>query len=344
MSSKPFLSVVVVGRNDNYGGDFTQRLQNCITWNTKFLEQNKIDTEFILVNWNPVEENKPLSDEIDWPKKRNHVNYRILTVSSDLHKTFINPEIRDTVPLFEFIAKNVGIRRATGEYLLLINGDILIHPKIFESINSAFLKEKTYYRVDRLDYESTNDLSVENLYEKGFMLFKKGFYYQLKSWLDKKKQIKRLDKINRWKVDWNLWKFKHEAILKYLMFTIDYNNGGFQAHCQASGDFMLMKRAHWLEMKGYPEYTSISTHTDSLFTILAKARFNEVVFDVPVFHQAHERRYGWGDIQKQNEKFAKAYRFFEGVAIVVRENRPIEEFLNDDEWGLADIQIPEKSF
>lgn len=344
MSSKPFLSVVVVGRNDNYGGDFTQRLQNCISWNTKYLEQNKIYTEFILVNWNPVEENKSLVEEIDWPKNRNYVRYRVLTVSNDLHKTFINPEIRDTVPLFEFIAKNVGIRRAKGEYLLLINGDILIHPKIFESMNSASLEQGTYYRADRLDYNPVEELTVENLYENGFVIFKKGYSYELKKELPKKQQIESLIEKNEQRINWDLWKFKYRAILKYLFITIVYDNGGFLAHCQASGDFMLMKKTHWLEMKGYPEYTSISTHTDSLFTILAKARFNEVVFDVPVFHQAHKRRYEWQEIENVNEKFAKAYRYFEDVAIEVRENRPMERFLNDDNWGLQNIDTPETSF
>lgn len=341
MANKPFLSIVVVGRNDNYGGDFTSRLQNCISWNTKYLEKNQIDTEFILVNWNPVTENRSLVDEVSWPENRKHVSYKLITVSNEEHKAFINPDVRDTVPLFEFIAKNVGIRRAKGDFLLVINGDILIHPAIFDSINSDTLSANTYYRVDRLDYQATEELTVESLIENSFMLFKKGFYYKLSSRLGKEFQLKKLERINQLRVDWNLWKFKHEAILKHLMFTIDYNNGGFQAHCQASGDFMLMKREHWMELKGYPEYTSISTHTDSLLTILAKARFEEVVFNQPVFHQAHERRYDWNSIQKQNDKFAKAYRFFEDVAIVVREKRSTDEFLNPDNWGLKDVNLSE---
>jgi hypothetical protein len=32
--------------------------------------------------------------------------------------------------MFEFIAKNTGIRREKGEYVLSTNADILIHPKM----------------------------------------------------------------------------------------------------------------------------------------------------------------------------------------------------------------------
>jgi glycosyltransferase involved in cell wall biosynthesis len=293
------------------------------------------------VNWNPVSEHKPLVDEIERPANRRHVYYRVFTVSDELHQLFIDPDVRDTVPLFEFIAKNVGIRRAKGEYLLLINGDILIHPNIFESINSKFLDSSTYYRADRLDYDKTDSISTKEFFDKGFMIFKKGSKYRLRDWLSKDFQLKWMDKLNKRHISWELYKYRYRRILQYFIFTIDYNNGGYYAHCQASGDFMLMKKANWLRLRGYPEYTSISTHTDSLFTILAKSRFNEFVFDEPIFHQAHERRYGWSEIQEKEDKFAKAYRFFEDVVNVYETGASLEEYFNSEDWGLKDQEIPE---
>ena len=47
------------------------------------------------------------------------------------------------------IAKNVGIRRASGEFILATNIDVIINQKLYEFISQKKLKEKTIYRCDR---------------------------------------------------------------------------------------------------------------------------------------------------------------------------------------------------
>ena len=341
--SKPDLSIVVVGRNDNYGGDFTSRFQNCINWNTKWLEHYKLRTEIVFVNWNPVEENNSLANELDWPKNRSFVEYRILTVPNELHVKFDDPLVRDKVPLYEFIAKNVGIRRSEGKYVLCINADVLLHPETVKYLASGNLDTSKYYRADRWDYTEVNELSLEQLYSNGFALFAKGFQYKMPSFLDKRRWYEIVKKVNEIRLRWNLFKYRHRKIVSRLFISVVYNNGGYLAHCMASGDFILMTKQNWLDLKGYPEYTPISTHTDSILTILAYSKLKEHVFEVPVFHQAHERRYGWGEIAA-NDKFAKAYEFFENVANVVKNNEPIDDFLNKDDWGLEHEQIDEQRF
>src|SRR5690606_35434615 len=152
-SENIFLSIVVAARNDDYGGDFLKRLQNFISWNTSLLEQNKISTEIIIVNWNPVAENIGLEQALKFPENRTYVQYSIIHVPAEVHQNFVDESVRKTVPLFEYLAKNTGIRRAKGEFVLCMNPDILIAPEIFTDFSNV-LSEKFYYRADRLDYSS----------------------------------------------------------------------------------------------------------------------------------------------------------------------------------------------
>ena len=58
------ISIVFVGRNDNYGGDFEKRLFDTVTYNTNLLEQAGIDYELIFVEWNPKVLRRLLSKKI----------------------------------------------------------------------------------------------------------------------------------------------------------------------------------------------------------------------------------------------------------------------------------------
>src|SRR5687767_3830661 len=103
--SAPYLSIVVTARNDNYGGDFNERLQNSIYWISAVVEENKLPAELIIVDYNPVPENPPLAQMFKWPEGRRYLTIRLIHVPSETHKNLINPAVRKTVPLFEFIVK-----------------------------------------------------------------------------------------------------------------------------------------------------------------------------------------------------------------------------------------------
>lgn len=339
--SKPFLSLVLAARNDNYGGNFTERLQTGIDWNTRWLEQFKVTSEVIIVNWNPVAENPDLIDLITFPKGRKYVNYRIITVPNSVHEDYVDPAIRSTVPMFEFIAKNVGIRRAKGQYLLCINADILVHPEIFDSISKNRLDNKHYYRANRLDYRKTSNQSIPAIVKNGFAISLKGKMYFYNDVLNKTLQYNALKLANIIWLKWELFKRKHHQLFNRLSWNVVYDNGAFIAHCLNSGDFMLMATSQWFKLKGYQEYTYISTHTDSVFTIIAYAKLKEKVFKQPIFHQEHERRYSWEAI-KNDPKFEKAYRLFEDVANDVKAGNPVDQHLNSENWGLSEYKLIEQ--
>ena len=54
------------------------------------------------------------------------------------------------LPLFQMIAKNVGIRRARGEFVLATNIDVLFSDELMVRIAQRDLRADRLYRCDRL--------------------------------------------------------------------------------------------------------------------------------------------------------------------------------------------------
>lgn len=114
------LSFIVSGRNDNYMGNFTYRLGTCINYlayGAKKLGRLS-DIEIMVTDWNseiPLAEELPLSPE----------------TAQVCRFVCVPPAIATTVQLpdqvfFGACAVNTALRRATGEFILLINADLLI--------------------------------------------------------------------------------------------------------------------------------------------------------------------------------------------------------------------------
>lgn len=338
---KPYLSIILSGRNDNYGGDFLKRLQDFFDWNVALFESYKVDTEIILVNWNPLENEASIEELIQFQKNRKYVCIRIITVPNVLHETFVNSEIRRTVPLFEFIAKNVGIRRAKGEFILSLNADLLVHPKIVESIAKKNLSSNFYYRANRLDFTSIDKIvGINQLYNRGVFVSLKGFKYSLNSTIPKKFQLLVLTKFNQIRLMYELFKKKYQKLSNLLGLSITFDNAEYHAHCLNSGDFMLMHRSNWLNLNGYPETTFVSTHTDSLFTIFAHSKLKEFIFKKPIFHQEHERRYTSKIIDNDSEIYQE-YRNFQKISQSILLNNDCKSFLNTNDWGMEGYNLEE---
>lgn len=108
-------SMVVVGRNDNYGGDFSERLKATIDWN-----YNKVPgCELIYVEWNTIED-RP--SDTEWISKR-YPNSKCFIVPNAIHNIYsTNPKI----PMMEYYAKNLGIREASNEWVFIVNADVFL--------------------------------------------------------------------------------------------------------------------------------------------------------------------------------------------------------------------------
>jgi hypothetical protein len=152
-SPRPVVSVVAVSRNDDHGGDMRGRMQhfvNCLFYQCR---EHQLEAELILVEWNPPPDRPPLEMALAWPADFGPLSVRIVTVPAQVHAEFAHSR---ELPLFQMIGKNVGIRRARGQFVLATNVDILLGDSIICYLRDE-LKPGTIVRADRYDVPS--DLS-----------------------------------------------------------------------------------------------------------------------------------------------------------------------------------------
>ena len=146
--SEPYLSIVVPSRNDNHGGDLLKRMQ---IFTTALLEQcrrHQIPSELIIVEWNPPADRPPLAEALRWPKEPGPCAVRFIEVPAAIHRRYRNA---DGLALYQMIAKNVGIRRARGRFVLATNIDILFSDELMQFIAGQHLTTGRMYRIDRHD-------------------------------------------------------------------------------------------------------------------------------------------------------------------------------------------------
>ncbi len=141
------LSVVATSRNDDHGEGMLERMQHFVDGFVAQCRRHELSVELILVEWNPPGDRPPLIDALKWPANLGPCSIRIITVPPEVHARF---EHAEKLPLFQMIAKNVGIRRARGEYVLATNVDILFSDDVVLYMREH-LQPGRVVRVDRYD-------------------------------------------------------------------------------------------------------------------------------------------------------------------------------------------------
>jgi hypothetical protein len=146
----PYLTVVTTSRNDTHGGDPRARLQGFVNAFDAQCRRTALDAEVIVVEWNPPADRPRLREVIRVPDGCAFM-LRFVEVPPELHATLA---FADALPLFQMIAKNVGIRRARGQFILSTNIDIVFSTELVEFLASGRLRPGFMYRTDRHDIES----------------------------------------------------------------------------------------------------------------------------------------------------------------------------------------------
>jgi hypothetical protein len=142
-----YLSLVVTARNDDHGGNLLGRMQAFVSG---WLEQSKrfnISSELVLVEWNPPADRPRLKDALRW-MEGTPCRVRIIEVPAELHTRY---KFAKVLPLYQMIAKNVGIRRARGQFILATNIDILVSDELAQFLGEHKLERGRMYRIDRYD-------------------------------------------------------------------------------------------------------------------------------------------------------------------------------------------------
>jgi hypothetical protein len=141
----PYLTIILTGRNDDFGGDFNQRLLAAAEFNHRHLLGHGIPHEYLFVEWSPIRDKPFLAEilkaELPWWD-------RLYVVDPAWHRHFsVNPKL----VFMEFFAKNVGLRRARGRFVLTTNTDIWLSRGVFEALASSALEVGSLYRCIRID-------------------------------------------------------------------------------------------------------------------------------------------------------------------------------------------------
>src|SRR5580658_4111227 len=149
-AERPYLSVVATARNDDHGANLLRRVQIFLDALVEQAKRYDLPIELVLVDWNPPPDKPPLADVLRWPEP-GPCRFRVLTVLPEWHQRYRH---HAALPLYQMIAKNVGIRRAQGEFILATNIDILFSSELMEFIAARRLEQGRMYRIDRHDVDA----------------------------------------------------------------------------------------------------------------------------------------------------------------------------------------------
>jgi hypothetical protein len=111
-----------------------------------------LSSEIIVVEWNPPADRARLMNELRWPEDMGQCEVRFIEVSREVHDRLPNAA---TIPLHQMIAKNAGIRRARGQFVLATNLDIIFSAELMQFLGERRLERGKMYRIDRTDVAST---------------------------------------------------------------------------------------------------------------------------------------------------------------------------------------------
>ena len=360
----PYLSVVATARNDNHGGDLLPRMQLFINGLAAQCERHRLETELILVEWNPPADRPRLVDVLDWPDTQ-WCSMRIVEVPHELHATL---EHSDRLPLFQMIAKNVGIRRARGEFVLATNVDILFPDELMAELARRDLQHDRFYRVDRHDVaidpdpdlpiEETLRLCSENVVRicarTGSTDVSDGHFYRVfylgplptrRLRYIRDATLRRLRDLatGRW------WAVKGQWHFARIRLAWEAEAARVPLHTNASGDFTLLSRNGWDTTRAYPELETFSMHIDGLFLYQAHySGLTGVDLPHPVFHIEHSHGFkpAPNDVKTLNTRLEEASipqitseQFLQWIIAMHRTQAPIR--FNNDRWGFAERTLTE---
>jgi len=313
---KPYLSFVVAARNDNYGGDFLGRLQVFVNALLAMWEKYSLDAELVIVEWNPPPDRPRLREAIRWPNSPMLDRVRIVEVSNEVHSRFANS---NHMPIFEYVAKNVGIRHAKGAFILSTNPDILFSPSLVKFFSARKLKPDCYYRVNRYDVAEGIPAALSVDSQLRFCSLH-SFRYHLA------KRDVALNKPRRF--------FHHfsQAVPWFRpVRTLSRFLHANRVHTNASGDFMLMSADSWRSLRGYPELTTQAYIDSYLVYVAATSGLRQVVLPDPIYHLEHDR----------SEQTARPWTVLDKIPEfreMIQKRRP--HIANSENWGLADVNLP----
>lgn len=353
-SLNPYLSVIAASRNDDHGGDPLIRTQIFINNFVRQCEKSQLSAELIIVDWNPVIDRPGLAAVLSTPADASYCSACVITVPTALHRRL---KYANKLAFFQMIAKNVGIRRARGKFILATNIDIIFSDELMQFIARQNLDPKKLYRVDRYDIRNglSKDFTPDEALEYAWAnLIRTNPRYQPLTLVQHLYGNNPFEKFCIPDLDFRGTIDDVSVIHEDGVWQIRpvRSTDMSHLHTNACGDFTLLSHDGWFAIRGYPEFEAFSFNIDSMGLLAAHyAGYEEVSLLPPCvcFHIEHEMGSGW---TPEGEK--KLFNRLRDAGILnpewpvlaplvemMREEGKAVEF-NHPGWGLADFDLPEQ--
>ncbi len=291
------LSAIIVSRNDNYGGHLNERATYAIN--------SAIHTydEVIYVDWNSDKGSLLYDIEDDLFVKG---NLKHIVIPPDVATQLTNSDPH-AQKCCEVLARNIGIRRATGDYIVSTNIDI-IQPKREDIIK--LIEEKG--REGFFTTVSRRPIEWEEI--KTFQ----GGTYNFSNWSA----------------------FRDHAYVNSTPRNMQEKTtpGDEYSIINCCGDFQLAPAQVWNDIKGFEEELIYPLFADTNVQKKAALKGHKLtgVYSPPLFHINHGSK-GWGGGGIADGVNKKSNDINRAVTLQ-------QESTNLDTWGFSQIDIEYETF
>jgi hypothetical protein len=155
-----------------------------------------------------------------------------------------------------------------------------------------------------------------------------------------------------WDAALRIWRaLGRKVLLLFLPGPKYIENGPDFLHLTAAGDFTMLAREHWFDLRAYPEFAMFPMAIDSLFCYTAHyGGAKEYILESPMraYHIEHDAGSGWTPegqdklFERLTEKgvpWLDPFDMLRWGFDMSRTNSPM--IFNRDDWGLASEQLKE---
>lgn len=341
---KPYLSFIIAGRNDGYGGDLEARFAAFLHHLHYRLGDGAELFEIVVCDWNPPAPQRTMESGFDWCA---FAHVRFVTVPPAVHADYVG---QSGFPILDYIARNVAIRHATGHFVCILNQDIYLSAEVADLLVRRVLDDRYFYRADRCDFyadfTATPEQQDRRMLEHCFAVNRRhgGFDDAITS------PVAPNSTLSEWPTSSAR---VHERIaengcLAYAPPERPIDSPTTKTtslasvmrrsclHTNASGDFIIAARDAFADIHGFVETSEFYMHLDSYAVVqLHAAGYRQGLFVNPalIFHADHDRS---GRLGRR-----------EGLTIQQHDARWCDMLagrcdvrVNSADWGLARYQLP----